>query len=237
MLFLLLHIALPYKDWFRRNASHAIIGVAILQVVMNIEDTILYIVILIMSVVIHEVAHGYAADALGDRTARYQGRLTINPLPHLDLFGSVILPALLVFSGAPFLVGWAKPVPFNLANIRNKKWGPALIALAGPGANLSLALIFAALMRINEGVGFFAPQVMSVFSAVVLVNIVLMCFNLIPVPPLDGHHVLFSILSHPKYSRIRSFMMHYRFVLVLIALFVVWPVMRPLIFGLYQLLV
>lgn len=196
---------------------------------MEIEQTILYIFILIFSVVLHEVAHGYAADYLGDRTARFAGRLTVNPIPHLDMFGSIILPGLLVISGAPFLVGWAKPVPFNLHNISNKKWGPALIALAGPSANLILALVFSLLIKF-QGFLSLTSGLVEVFSTVVIVNIVLMLFNLIPIPPLDGHHVLFSFLDKPENIGIKRFMIKNQFVLVLLALFVIWPLITPLVF-------
>ncbi len=197
---------------------------------MDTGQTILYIIVLIFSVVLHEVAHGYAADAMGDRTARYAGRLTINPIPHLDLFGSVILPALLVFSGAPFLVGWAKPVPFNLSNIRNKRWGASLIALAGPAANLSLAIIFAVILRFREALEL-SSSLTEVFMTVVLVNVVLMIFNLMPVPPLDGHHVLFDIFQGPRYAGLRFFMQKNQLIFILLALFVLWPLLTPIVFA------
>lgn len=193
---------------------------------MSFEQGIFYVIVLIFSVVIHEVAHGYAADALGDRTARYAGRLTINPIPHLDLFGSVILPLLLVLAGSPFLVGWAKPVPFNVHNIKDKRWGPALIALAGPAANIVLAVIFALLLRVDipgmAGMG-------DIFAMIVIVNVVLVFFNMIPIPPLDGHHVLFSVLSGPQYANLRYVMRQYQLVLILLVLFFVWPLLTPVI--------
>src|SRR5687767_11391513 len=108
---------------------------------------IFQLVILLFSVIIHELAHGYVADSLGDPTARYQGRLTLNPLPHLDLFGSVILPLLLFVSMSPVLVGWAKPVPINPYNFRDQKWGTLKVSLAGPLTNIGLALVFGILAR------------------------------------------------------------------------------------------
>ena len=101
---------------------------------------ILSLVVLILSIIAHEVAHGYAADALGDPTARLAGRLTLNPLPHIDLMGSVIIPALLISTGSPILFGWAKPVPYNPYNLKNKRWGEALVAVAGSATNLLLAI-------------------------------------------------------------------------------------------------
>src|SRR3989344_1186420 len=116
---------------------------------MDATTAIFYIIILIMSVVIHEVSHGFMAEYFGDKTARFAGRLTLNPFPHLDLFGSVILPALLFFSGVPFLLGWAKPVPYNPDNLSNKKWGTIAVAGAGVLANFSIAIKFGAIIRLS----------------------------------------------------------------------------------------
>ena len=120
---------------------------------MNATDAVFYIAILIMSVVIHEVSHGFMADKLGDNTARYAGRLTINPIPHLDLFGSIILPGLLFLSNAPFLFGWAKPVPYNPNNLRNQRWGTLAVASAGILANIFIAVFFGTLIRFSDTLG------------------------------------------------------------------------------------
>ena len=201
---------------------------------MEVIDVILYICILIMSVVVHEVAHGYVADYLGDRTARYAGRLTVNPIPHLDLLGSIILPGLLVLSGAPFLVGWAKPVPFNLSNIRNPRWGASLVAIAGPASNLLLVMIFSFLFWVGGNIGL-SPDLLGIFGMVVTVNLVLMLFNLIPIPPLDGHHILFDFLRHPKFNSVKSFMINNRLILLIVVLFFVWPALTPLLYRLVNL--
>src|SRR3989338_9716356 len=111
-------------------------------------DTIFYIAILIMSVVIHEVSHGFVAEKFGDHTARHAGRLTLNPIPHLDLFGSFILPFLLVISNASFVIGWAKPVPYNPENLNNRKWGTVAVASAGVLSNLLVAVIFSIIIWI-----------------------------------------------------------------------------------------
>lgn len=157
------------------------------------EIAIISIVVLVFSVIIHEVAHGYMAEWLGDPTARYAGRLTLNPVPHIDLYGSIILPALLIFVHSPVLLGWAKPVPYNPHNIRNK-YGDALVAAAGPGANFLLAFIFGALMQ--AGIGSGDAAVTQLLFTIVLTNTLLGLFNLIPIPPLDGSKVITAFLPH-----------------------------------------
>lgn len=146
------------------------------------------VVILILSVVLHEVAHGYAANWLGDKTAKLAGRLTLNPLPHIDPVGSVIIPALLVITNAGFMFGWAKPVPYNPYNLRNQRWGEAFVAGAGVLTNLLIAVIFAVIFRIADAQG--ADMFAMLASIVCLVNLFLGLFNLIPIPPLDGFGVL-----------------------------------------------
>ena len=172
-------------------------------------DFIFIILILILSVVIHEVSHGYAAEMLGDPTARLQGRLTLNPLKHLDPLGSVIIPALLVLSKAGFLIGWAKPVPYNPYNLRNARWGEAIVAGAGPLTNIFIALVFGFLIRFGVLYGFLTPAFVSIASYVVFINILLAMFNLLPVPPLDGSKVLRSVLPYRLAYRYDSFIMFF----------------------------
>lgn len=150
---------------------------------------ILMIVILIISVIIHEMAHGYAANWLGDPTARLAGRLTANPLVHIDPFMSVILPGLLVVTGSPFLFGAAKPVPYNPYNLTNQKWGEAIVAFAGPAANIVIAIIFAVLIRSAEVLQLSETFVQLSVNIIVL-NLFLAFFNLVPIPPLDGSKIL-----------------------------------------------
>ncbi len=158
---------------------------------------IFQIVILIFSIVIHEVAHGYAAESLGDSTAREAGRLTLNPIRHLDLFGSFIVPLLLIVSGSSFVIGWAKPVPYNPNRLRDKKYGSLKVALAGPFSNLAVAAIFGLFLRFAHS---FLPELMVLaLGFIVFLNILLAVFNLIPIPPLDGSKIL-TILLPPKYS-------------------------------------
>lgn len=145
---------------------------------------IITIVILILSIIMHEVAHGYAAYALGDPTAKLSGRLTLNPIPHLDILGSIIIPGLLVLTSSPILFGWAKPVPYNPYNLKNQRWGEAIVAVAGSATNILLALIFALVIRLGAGV--LTPAMISFAAIIVLVNLFLGLFNLIPFPPLDG---------------------------------------------------
>ncbi len=166
-------------------------------------DAIFYLVILIVSIIVHEVAHGFAANSLGDPTARLAGRLTLNPIPHIDLFGSIIVPILCVISPGSFLFGWAKPVPYNPYNLRNQRWGEFLVASAGVATNLFLALLFGLSTRIlmANGMGVMA----SATAMITLVNLFLGLFNLIPIPPLDGYTVLRSVLPYKYAMTFRAF--------------------------------
>lgn len=152
-------------------------------------ESVIIIAVLIMSIVLHEVAHGYAANWLGDPTARLAGRLTINPISHIDPIGSVIIPAMLYLTNAEFMFGWAKPVPYNPYNLSNQKWGEAFVAFAGPGTNFLLALVFAVLVGLREALGLNAPFV-DLAEYIVFINVFLGMFNLIPFPPLDGSKVI-----------------------------------------------
>lgn len=163
----------------------------------------LSLIVLILSVVVHEVSHGYAADALGDPTARLSGRLTLNPLPHIDIMGSILIPALLIFSGSSILFGWAKPVPYNPYNLTNRRWGEAFVALAGSASNLFLAVIFG--LIVHFGSGFFSPQALSVAATITFVNLFLGLFNLIPFPPLDGYTALRAALPWSFAARLNAF--------------------------------
>jgi Zn-dependent protease len=155
--------------------------------------SILALVILILSVIAHEVAHGYAANSLGDPTARLAGRLTLNPIPHIDLMGSIVIPVLLIFTHSPILFGWAKPVPYNPYNLKNQRWGETLVAVAGSATNLLLALIFGLLVRFGLSIGF-NQSALSLAATIAFVNLFLGLFNLIPFPPLDGFTALRSAL-------------------------------------------
>jgi len=157
------------------------------------------IIILIFSIVIHEVSHGAMANYLGDPTAKYAGRLTLNPIQHLDPIGSVILPLFLILmaklTGGGIIFGWAKPVPINPYNFRDQKYGSAKVALAGPGSNLVLVLVFGLALRFFPILDIL-PGLSLMFSYIVYVNILLAVFNLLPIPPLDGSHILFTFLPY-----------------------------------------
>lgn len=192
-------------------------------------DAVLSIAILIFSVVVHEVSHGYAAQALGDPTARLAGRLTWNPVKHLDMVGSIVVPLVTWITGG-FVFGWAKPVPYNPYNLRAGRWSEAYVAAAGPLSNFALALIFGTLVRFGDNL---PESVLGVFALVVLVNITLGIFNLLPIPPLDGSKILFAVLP-PHLMRIRDMLERYGFVIVLLFILFLWQVLTPVIGFLFR---
>lgn len=197
-------------------------------------DTIFFIIILIMSVVIHEVSHGFVALRFGDKTALYAGRLTLNPLKHLDFFGSIVLPALLVLSHSPFLFGWAKPVPYNPNNLVNKKLGTIMISSAGVLANLFLAVLFGLILRFS--LGSVVPQnFISIVSSIVLINLGLAIFNLVPIPPLDGSKILFSLLPSSFFPTV-LFLERYSFILIVAFIVFFAGYLYPILTYLFQLI-
>ena len=181
-------------------------------------DAIFYIAILIMSIVIHEVSHGFMAEYFGDDTARDAGRLTLNPIKHLDLFGSIILPAVLILTHAGFLFGWAKPVPYNPNNLSNRRWGTVAVAAAGVLANFIIAIVFGIIIRLTIHsalpAGFY-----FITSAIVIVNLALALFNLVPIPPLYGSKILLSFL--PESISIKIFQ-YEQYALVLLLIFIIF---------------
>ena len=154
--------------------------------------------VLILAVVVHEAAHGWMAERYGDDTARAMGRITLNPLAHIDLVGTILLPALLILTQAGMLFGWAKPVPVDVTRLRNPRVDAVKVSLAGPASNLLLAVMFAtpiwALWLIHQDVTAFIAAAVRVLSMGALVNIVLAVFNMIPIPPLDGSRILTLVL-------------------------------------------
>ncbi len=153
----------------------------------------LVIILVFFSVICHEIAHGYTAYRLGDPTAYRMGRLTFNPLPHIDIFGTIILPILLTVIGSSVLLAWAKPVPVDPRYFRRPRTGMMWVSIAGPGTNFVLAAVFAAAAHLASG---FAPGfVLKAFASVALINVVLTVFNLFPVPPLDGSRIVARFLK------------------------------------------
>lgn len=170
---------------------------------MNPEFLAFSIVILLFSVILHEVMHGVVALKFGDQTAQRAGRLTLNPIPHIDLFGTILLPALLIFTGSPILFGWAKPVPVNPLNFTSLRKGELAVSAAGILANFGLAIGAALLFHILDALPIMFPALIgSLLRYTVLINLVLGVFNLFPIPPLDGSKIL---LSQLPYNLARSY--------------------------------
>jgi Zn-dependent protease len=188
-----------------------------------------WLVPLVIAIVFHEVAHGLVARRLGDRTAEERGRLTLNPIKHIDPFGTVILPLILAISHVP-VFGWAKPVPVNYRRLRNPRRDMVLVALAGPGMNFLLALLgtalLAATISLSGGASVGAPQMIAQNALnFLLINIFLAVFNLLPVPPFDGGHVVEGLLPLPlaqRFARIGRYSL-----LVLVVLLLVLPAISP----------
>lgn len=196
-------------------------------------ELIFSIAVLVMSVVIHEVAHGAVAGWLGDPTARLAGRLTLNPLKHLDLFGSIILPGLMAVVGGP-VFGWAKPVPYNPHNIR-ARYGEALVAAAGPLSNIFLAIIFALFLRSGFAVNWFGLPGAELIIGIIFINIVLAIFNLIPIPPLDGSKIIFNFLPY-RLRQVEEWFYQYQLVFLIFVIFFAGAILGPIANFIFRLL-
>ena len=185
---------------------------------------LLFLVILILTIILHEVAHGYAALLLGDPTADQAGRLTLNPLPHIDFFGTIVIPGILILTGSSILFGWAKPVPYNPYNLRGR-YGEAIVAAAGPGINIVIAVMFGLLLRF---VGAALPAPLFILCSIVVpVNLFLAFFNLIPIPPLDGSKIVMDFLPMSLRLRIEQRLASFSggqniIFLILVLLFLSW---------------
>lgn len=197
------------------------------------------VIVLVFSVVIHEVSHGVVAERLGDPTARLAGRLTLNPLKHLDPFGSVILPLLLSLLPGGVIFGWAKPVPYDPRNLKHPVRDGALVAVAGPVSNLLLAFAFGLLYQLfsaGGGTPAMGELFPSLLAQVVIVNVWLAIFNLVPIPPLDGSKVLFWLVPQGAYE-FRALLERYGFFILLLFIFfgiqlIVPPILRVVAFFL-----
>jgi Zn-dependent protease len=203
---------------------------------MGFVEGIFIAVVFIYSVVIHEISHGAIANALGDNTAKNLGRLTLNPLKHLDMFGSILLPLFLIIIRSPFVFGYAKPVPYNPLNLRDQKYGPAKVAFAGPAANLALAVLFGLVLRfLPASLGVSALP--NLLGFVVQINLLLAVFNLMPIPPLDGHWLLLTFLPS-RFAAFKSFLMRYGLIVFVAFIFFIFPLIYSyLIYPLFRVIV
>ncbi len=201
---------------------------------MAILIALFKILVVLFSVVLHEVSHAVMANSMGDNTAKDSGRITLNPLKHLDWFGSVLLPLITYWAGG-FVFGYAKPVPYNPNNLSDKKYGPAKVALAGPAVNLTIAVLVGLVLR-------FLPSTLSasllpeLLSFIVVLNLVLAIFNLVPIPPLDGHWLLLTLLPN-RFAAFKLFLVRYSMFLFFVFLFFVFPLIYPLINILFRIIV
>ncbi|MFN2433719.1 MAG: site-2 protease family protein [Gemmatimonadota bacterium] len=196
------------------------------------ENVVYILPILLFSVVVHEYAHGYVANLWGDPTAAVLGRLTLNPIPHIDPIGSILVPALLLLSPGGFLFGWAKPVPVNPDNFRDKRWGDVTVSLAGPASNLLLSFLFAAVWVIARMLLGIDPVVERLFYWAILLNLILAFFNLLPIPPLDGSHVLANFLPRRMAYRYMALARYGFLILILVLVLpgfreIVWRIVLP----------
>ena len=190
------------------------------------------LIVLIFSAIIHEYMHGYMALRLGDNTAKDAGRLTLNPLAHLEWFGSFFLPLMMVVSHVGFVFGWAKPVPYNPYNLRDKKYGDAKVALAGPLGNLIIAVFFGLCLRFLP---FYNMTFSGLLSIIIYINLALMVFNLVPIPPLDGSKIVAAFLP-PEIKE--KYLGAERMGMILIILFVMLGggILLPLINFIFKLI-
>ncbi len=197
--------------------------------------SIFYFLVLIISIIVHEVAHGIAAEREGDPTARMLGRITLNPLKHIEWFGSVILPLVLILTNAGFVVGWAKPVPYNPENLKRGNKSVAIVSIAGILVNLAIAVIFGLAIRVAASMGLASVAFFDIASIIVLVNIVLAMFNAIPIAPLDGFRFLGAILPRRFENTMRT-LEQYSFPILIAFLFLGWKFVAPFAFTLFSLL-
>lgn len=191
-------------------------------------NLIFSIAVLFLSIIVHEVSHGFAALFLGDPTAKYAKRLTLNPISHIDPLGSIVVPILTSLIPGNFVFGWAKPVPFNPYNLRWKKWGEAFVAFAGPLSNILIAIVASVVFRLNQ-IGYFDLGASAgLLLIIVMVNISLAIFNLMPIPPLDGSKIFFALLPL-RFYKVREFVERHTLIYVLVFIFFIWQFFEPLI--------
>jgi len=209
---------------------------------LNTVQTItVWVLPVLFAITVHEVAHGYVAYLLGDKTARILGRLTLNPIKHIDLFGTILVPLVLLFLNTGVVLGWAKPVPINSRNLNKPRRDMALIALAGPTSNLIMAVIWASIAKgafILLALNF--PGALAIYMmgvAGISINLMLMVLNILPIPQLDGGHIIAGLLPQAlaiQYDRIAPY--GFVILLILLALGVINVVMQPVINFLFALM-
>ncbi len=173
------------------------------------------IIPVLLAITVHEAAHGYAAKHFGDKTAYFLGRITLNPIKHIDPIGTVVIPGMLLLLSAPFLFGWAKPVPVNFSNLNNPKKDMMWVALAGPASNLIMAIIWAIILGLFKSSGAsYALFIIGMAQVGIMINLVLMLLNLLPIPPLDGGRMAVSLLPSPWSYKLASIERYGMFILI-----------------------
>lgn len=198
-------------------------------------DTVFLIILLVISVIVHEICHGYAAEALGDPTACYAGRLTLNPIPHIDIVGSIIVPFILAIIPPHMVFGWAKPVPVNPYNLRNQRWGEVLVSAAGPASNLAIAIIFGLLIRFDTVYLFLPQSFLSISVSLVYINLLLAVFNLVPIAPLDGSKIFFGLLPARFYT-FKTWAEQNSLIILLVFVLFIWQLVDPVVAMLFRLI-
>jgi len=197
---------------------------------MDFLPLVFFFLVIIPSAIIHEYAHGWMADQLGDPTARYAGRLSLNPKVHIDKWGTLLMPLILFFiTSGSFLFAYAKPVPYNPYNLKNQKTGPMWVALAGPLSNLLLALLFGITLQVLP-----FSNISQFLYIIVYANVLLAVFNLMPIPPLDGSKILYALIPDSQY-KIKMVLEQYKFVILLVFIFFGFKFIRPIIYFLTDL--
>ncbi|NMB48539.1 site-2 protease family protein [Candidatus Kuenenbacteria bacterium] len=199
---------------------------------MDFTQLIFFFLIIIPSAIIHEYAHGWMADHLGDPTAKHAGRLTLDPRAHIDLYGTILMPLfLLLATGGSFMFAYAKPVPYNPYNLKNRKWGPALVGVAGPLSNLITAIFFGFLCRLLP-----VSTFTGLLAIIAYANIILLVFNLVPIPPLDGSKILFALFPS-SWENVRIFLERYGIIIFLLFVFYFSWIITPITSWLFRLVI
>lgn len=192
---------------------------------MEFLSMLFFFLVIVPSAILHEYAHAWMADQLGDPTAKYAGRLSLNPKVHIDKWGTIFMPLILiVITGGKFLFAYAKPVPYNPYNLKDQKWGPALVAVAGPLANLFLAFSFGLIIKFIP----FSFSILSLLYVVVYANVLLAIFNLVPIPPLDGSKILSAILPDSMWQ-VKQFLQKYSLFILFFFIFFGFELIMPIV--------